>query len=143
MMDDVLKSMEYLIASPKEDNWVTLEKAGGMRVNTLWEDKETGASVALLDVPKGAGIPVRHRHASNQMMYCLKGSYEYLEPKSLILNEGSFYRNPKGHYHGPTRALSDCLLLEVYDGPHYAELPPYHTAETVGKIAPIDGEHKS
>ncbi len=127
-------SKERLLARPPAENWVLLENTGGVRVNTLWENKETGASVALLSIPQGGGIPVRHRHASNQMMYCLKGRYEYLEPESLILDEGAFYSNPKGHYHGPTRALSDCLLLEIYDGPHYSELPPYHTAETVGKI---------
>ena len=133
-MNDVNISMESLMANPPADNWVTLEKTGGIRVNTLWENEETGASVALLDIPKGAGIPIRHKHGSNQMMYCLKGRYEYLEPKSLILEEGAFYSNPKGQYHGPTVALEDCLLLEVYDGPHYTELPPYHTEETVGKI---------
>lgn len=135
-MDTVNVSMETLMREAPSDNWVLLEKTNGLRVNTLWENSETGASVALLDVPKGAGIPVRHRHSSNQMMYCLKGRYEYLEPASLILEEGSFYSNPKGHYHGPTVALTDCLLLEIYDGPHYSELPPYHTEETVGKIAP-------
>lgn len=137
-MNDVNISMETLLANPPEDNWVVLEKTGGIRVNTLWENEETGASVALLDIPEGAGIPVRHKHASNQMMYCLKGRYEYLEPESLILEEGAFYSNPKGHYHGPTRAVTDCLLLEIYDGPHYSELPPYHTEETVGKIVAED-----
>lgn len=135
-MDPVNLSMETLLPNPPEDKWVVLDMAGGLRVNTLWENTETGASIALLDIPKGAGIPVRHRHASNQSMYCLKGRYEYLEPQSLILEPGSFYSNPKGHYHGPTRALEDCLLIEIYDGPHYAELPPYHTAETVGRIDP-------
>jgi 2,4'-dihydroxyacetophenone dioxygenase len=133
-MNEIMKSMELLVRQADDSKWVTLEKAGGMRVNTLWVDEVTGASVALLDVPQGAGIPIRHKHGSNQMMYCLKGRYEYLEPKSLILEEGSFYRNPKGNFHGPTRALDDCLLLEIYDGPHYTELPSYHTQETVGKI---------
>jgi quercetin dioxygenase-like cupin family protein len=131
------ESLELHLPEPDPDAWVTLERTGGIRVNTLWEHPGTGASIALLDVPEGAGIPVRHRHASNQFMYCLQGTYRYLEPEpGLTLQPGHFYMNPKGHPHGPTRALTRCLLLEVYDGPHYAELPPYHTAETVGRLDP-------
>lgn len=137
-MNEVDVSMEVLLTNPLEGEWQELENTGGLKQKKLWENPETGASVTLLDIPAGAGIPIRHRHSSNQMMYCLKGRYEYLEPKSLILEEDAFYSNPKGHYHGPTKAITDCLLLEIYDGPHYAELPPYHNEETVGKIVADD-----
>lgn len=130
-----MKSLEVLIKSPPEEKWVTLEKTGGVRVNTLYENEETGASIALLHFPKGTGIPIRHKHASNQFMYMLKGRYEYLEPQSLVLEEGAFYMNPKGAYHGPTRALEESWMVEIYDGPHYDEIPPYHTKDTVGKVA--------
>jgi 2,4'-dihydroxyacetophenone dioxygenase len=129
---------ELHLPEPHPDRWVTLEKTGGIRVNTLWEHPETGASIALLDIPEGAGIPIRHTHASNQFMYCLEGEYEYLAPASLVLYPGAFYMNPKGNPHGPTRARKRSLLLEIYDGPHYAETPPYHTEETVGRIARPD-----
>jgi hypothetical protein len=125
---------ELLIPEPAASGWVTLPACGGMRVYTLWENKKTGASIALLDVPKGATIPTRHRHASNQFMYCIDGVYEYLNP-GLTLKKGSFYMNPKGHPHGPTVARRRCLLLEIYDGPHYFELPSFHNKNTVGKIA--------
>lgn len=128
-------SQELHLIEPDPENWIVLEKTGGLRVNTLWEDPETGASIALLDVPQGAGIPIRHEHASNQFMYCLEGEYRYLEPApGISLRSGAFYMNPKGHPHGPTEALTRCLLLEIYDGPHYAEVPPYHTSETVGRV---------
>jgi quercetin dioxygenase-like cupin family protein len=125
---------EMLIPRPDDAGWVTVPKTGGMRVYTYWEDKKTGASIALLDVPEGAEIPVRHRHASNQFMYCIEGTYAYLDP-GLILEKGTFYMNPKGNPHGPTLARTRCLLLEIYDGPHYFELPSFHTKDTVGKIA--------
>jgi hypothetical protein len=67
-------------------------------------------------------------------MYCIEGSYTYLNP-GLTLKKGAFYMNPKGNPHGPTVADSRCLLLEIYDGPHYFELPTFHTKDTVGKIA--------
>jgi len=129
-----MKMQEMLIPKPDDRGWVTVPKSGGMRVYTFWENKRTGASISLLDVPKGAEIPIRHRHASNQFMYCIEGSYRYLDP-GLTLEKGAFYMNPKGHPHGPTVALSHCLLLEIYDGPHYFELPAFHTKATVGKIA--------
>lgn len=130
-----MKSLEVLIAAPPEENWVLLDKTGGLRINTLYENKETGASIALLHFPAGAGIPIRHRHASNQFMYCLKGRYEYQQPESLVLEAGAFYMNPKGSYHGPTRALEESWMIEIYDGPHYDEIPPYHTKDTVGKLS--------
>ena len=139
-MGGFMKMKETLIPKPSDKGWITVPKTGGMRVYTYWEDKKTGASVALLDVPKGAKIPVRHRHASNQFMYCIEGSYTYLKP-GLTLKKGAFYMNPKGHPHGPTVADSRCLLLEIYDGPHYFELPTFHTKDTVGKIA--DAKRKS
>ncbi len=123
---------ELLIPKPDPDNWVLLEKTG-MRINMLWENKETGASITLLDAPEGAGVPSEHRHASNQFMYCLEGEYEYTKT-GLVLRPGSFYMNPKGNPHGPTRAHSRCLLIEIYDGPHYFEVPEYHSKETVGKV---------
>lgn len=126
---------EMVVHQPADDNWVDLEDTGGLRVHTYFEHPETGASIAPLDVPKGAGIPVRHRHASNQFIYMLKGICKYLEPEpGLTLEAGAFYMNPEGGYHGPTEAVTDCLILEIYDGAHYGELPPYHTAETVGRI---------
>ncbi|MBT9502666.1 MAG: cupin domain-containing protein [Burkholderiaceae bacterium] len=126
---------EVHIPRPDDDGWMLLENTGGLRVYYLYQNADTGASIALLDFPAGAGIPVRHTHASNQFMYCLEGRYEYLEPHSLLLEPGHFYMNPKGHPHGPTRALERALLLEIYDGPHYDEIPPYHTAQTVGKLS--------
>ena len=125
---------EILISELDPKGWVTIANTGGLRVYKFWENPKTGASICLLDVPKGARIPIRHRHASNQFMYCIKGVYEYLEP-GLLLNPGSFYMNPKGNPHGPTVARANCIMLEIYDGPHYFERPSFHTAATVGRIA--------
>ena len=132
----MVETREILIPGPDPDKWVDLEKTG-MRIQTLWENPETGASIAFLDAPAGAGIPTKHSHASNQFMFCIEGEYEYTD-SGLKLGPGAFYMNPKGHPHGPTRAHSRCLLLEIYDGPHYFELPEFHTEETVGKIVDRD-----
>jgi quercetin dioxygenase-like cupin family protein len=114
---------EWLLAEPDPDKWVLLKKTG-VEFNTLWENPETGASIALLRMPPGAGMLSRHSHASNQFMYCLEGEYEYLS-SGHVLKAGSFYWNPIGSEHGPTKARTACLLLEIYDGPHYLVKPEY------------------
>ncbi len=123
---------EILISDLDPDKWITVEKTG-FRLYYLFRNDDTGASMALLDVPEGAGVPVKHEHASNQFMYCLEGEYVYTDT-GLVLRPGSFYMNPKGHPHGPTLARKKSLLLEMYDGPHYYETPVYHSEETVGKV---------
>src|SRR5205814_4436542 len=102
------RTREILIDELDPKGWVTVEKTGGFRIYKFWENPKTGASVCLLDVPKGARNPFRHRHASNQFMYCIKGRYEYLNP-GLLLKPGTFYMNPKANRHGPTVARTRCL----------------------------------
>jgi quercetin dioxygenase-like cupin family protein len=128
----VAKTKEILIKQLDPAVWKNIP--AGFRIYTLFENAKTGASIALFEIPKGVGVPVRHTHASNQFMYCLKGRYEYTE-SGLVLEPGSFYMNPKGHPHGPTIAHEDSLLIEMYDGPHYFKRPQYHAADTVGRIA--------
>ena len=125
------ETRELLISEPDPAKWKDIP--AGFRIYTLWENSETGASIALFQIPKGVGGPTPHVHASNQFMYCLKGKYEYTAT-GIVLTPGTFYMNPQGHPHGPTLAHEDSLLLEMYDGPHYFETPPFHTDETVGKV---------
>jgi 2,4'-dihydroxyacetophenone dioxygenase len=42
--------------------------------------------------------------------------------------------NPRDHPHGPTMAHERSVLVEIYDGPHYYEMPGYHTDATIGKV---------
>jgi uncharacterized protein YciI/quercetin dioxygenase-like cupin family protein len=113
-------------------DWQTFEKFE-LKQYVLWEHPETGATITLLDFPKGSGIPTKHSHASNQFMYCLEGKYEYTDSK-LVLGPGSFYSNPKDHPHGPTIAHERSVLIEIYDGPHYYDMPDYHTDSTIGRL---------
>lgn len=108
----------------------------GLRQYFYWINPETGSSIAILEFEKGAGIPTRHTHASNQFMYCLEGKYEYVTD-GIILTPGSFYMNPKDNPHGPTMTHEKCRLIEIYDGPHYYEKPSYHTDDTM--IVPATG----
>ena len=123
---------EILIDKLDPKGWRNIP--AGFRIYRLWEHPKTHASISLFEIPKGVGVPTRHVHASNQFMYCLKGEYEYLS-NGLVLKPGAFYMNPQGHPHGPTIARKDSLLIEMYDGPHYFEVPSYHTKDTVGSVA--------
>lgn len=98
----------------------------GISEKMLWRNDETGASIALIRFAKGSGIPKPHMHASNQFMFCLSGRYEYTATKT-VLEPGSFYCNPKGNVHGPAIAHEDTVVLEVYDGPHYPQMPDWYT----------------
>jgi mannose-6-phosphate isomerase-like protein (cupin superfamily) len=118
------------------DGWITFPTTP-LRQYFLWVHPDTGASIALVEFPKGSGIPVKHTHASNQFMYCIEGEYEYTDSR-IVLRPGDFYMNPKDNPHGPTLAHQDSLLLEIYDGPHYYEKPEYHSDETM--IVPSAGK---
>ena len=89
----------------------------GIEEKVLWQD-ESGASVALLKFAPEAGIDHTHSHPSNQFMFCLSGSYEDTGA-SIVFRPGTFYWNKKNVPHGPTRAVEECVMLEIYDGPHY------------------------
>jgi quercetin dioxygenase-like cupin family protein len=98
----------------------------GVHEKMLWRDEKTGATIALIKFDKGSGIPKPHLHASNQFMFCLEGRYEYTATK-VTLTPGCFYCNPKGNVHGPTIAHEDTVVIEVYDGPHYPQVPDWYT----------------
>lgn len=126
------KSLEVLIHATDLDpeKWIDFPDYG-FRQYFLYRNEQTSASIALLEYEKGGRIPVKHTHASNQFMYCLEGDYEYVDV-GMRLKPGSFYMNPKGNPHGPTIAHERSVLIEIYDGPHYAEKPVFHTDETIG-----------
>ena len=117
-LDEILLQSEAMAWRPKS--------LAGIHEKMLWRDEATGASIALIKFEKGVGIPMPHSHAANQFMFCLSGHYEYTST-GVTLKPGSFYCNPKGNVHGPTRAHEETVVLEIYDGPHYAQRPSWYT----------------
>lgn len=120
----VMGRFQEIMVQTADLAWVDKTLAG-LSHKMLWRDDVTGASIALVRFRQGAGIPSRHLHSSNQFMYCLSGRYRYL-PTGITLVPGSFYWNPRGSAHGPTRAEEESVLLEVYDGPHYPVPPKWY-----------------
>ena len=52
-----LPTEEILIDELDPDKWMTVEKTG-FRLYHFWQHPETGASISLLDVPVGLGVPI-------------------------------------------------------------------------------------
>ena len=117
--------LKELLIQTRELPW-RAKSLAGLHEKMLWRDEASGASISLNRFDKGAGIPQAHSHASNQFMFCLEGRYQYAS-SGLVLTPGAFYCNPKGCVHGPTLALEDSVLLEIYDGPHYPQVPDWYT----------------
>ena len=104
-------NLEEILIQSREVPW--REKSlKGVHEKMLWRDDATGASIALINFDKGAGIPKPHSHASNQFMFCLEGNYDYTCTTGDLLTPGSFYWNPKGNVHGPTDADEDTVVIE-------------------------------
>lgn len=114
---------ELFVEADNDEGWQPMATPGCF-VKTLWHNEQTGASYALVRFTKGSGVPISHIHASNQMMYCLRGKYEYTAT-NIVITPGCFYMNPKDHPHGPTFAHEDSVLFELYDGPHYYDTPAF------------------
>lgn len=129
---------ERYISAADSPGWESSESIEGLEVRELWAG-ESGASISVLRFKRGHGIGERHRHASNQFMYCLSGRYQYMND-GPTLQAGDFYMNPKGNLHGPTVALEDSVLLEIYDGPHYLEEPDGNVGNEARIIGTKDQE---
>lgn len=121
---DAMQALEEALVQTRDLDWAK-KSLEGLSHKMLWRNPETEASIALIKFEKGAGIPGAHKHASNQMMFCLEGKYRYI-PTGTTLTPGAFYLNPKGVVHGPTVADETSIFLEVYDGPHYPQRPDWY-----------------
>jgi quercetin dioxygenase-like cupin family protein len=120
-------NLAELLINSAQMEW-RAKSLAGVSEKMLWRDEATGASIALIRFAKGASIPKPHSHASNQFMFCLSGHYEYTATGVTLL-PGVFYCNPKGNVHGPTMAHEETVVLEMYDGPHYPQMPDWYTDE--------------
>ena len=122
--EGAMDAFKEILLHTDDMEWVDKSLAG-LSHKMLWRDEDSGASIAIVRFQQGSGIPNAHVHSSNQFMFCLKGTYRYV-PTGTTLRPGDFYWNPKGSAHGPTIADEESILLEVYDGPHYPERPPWY-----------------
>src|SRR5215207_6750924 len=76
MTSNAPELQEILIEADNDEGWQPMATPGCF-VKTLWHNEETQASYALVKFMKGSGVPITHIQASNQMMFCIRGKYEY------------------------------------------------------------------
>ena len=107
--------LEEILLQTNEMPW-RAKSSKGVYEKMLWRDEVTGALIALIRYEKGAGTPKPHSHVSNQMMFCLSGHFEY-PTAGEVLKAGSFYCYPRGNMHGPSVAIEESVIVEIFDGP--------------------------
>jgi quercetin dioxygenase-like cupin family protein len=87
-----------------------------VKQKVLWEDKKTGATVALVKFPVGVPDEVHSHPEANQFVYTIDGEVEDKKGNIKPLG-GIFTYVPKGKNHGGTKCTKEILLLFFWDGP--------------------------
>ena len=92
----------------------------------LWKDEKTGATFAIMRIPKGvyteAQMPHRHPH-SGQFTFRLSGEMELPNGTKLTFSEGDygFGYTPKNEEHAGAQSgikvNEDFVYLHYWDGP--------------------------
>jgi hypothetical protein len=93
----------------------TRVRAGG-RQKVIYTDPKTGATMILLNAPKGVSDP-RHIHLeANQWSFGIDGEcVSYTGTTWQLKNSVGYY--PKGMPHGGDTVIKDTLCLVFWDGP--------------------------
>ena len=87
-----------------------------VKQKVLWEDKETGAMMALVKFPPGVADKVHAHPKANQIVFGLSGEIE-IDDGSKVPVEGFLYHFDKGEKHGATKFSEETILLFHWDGP--------------------------
>ena len=82
----------------------------------LWEDKKTGATMALIKFPVGVADEIHYHPEANQFVFCLNGEIED-QDGNRIPRAGKFNYVPKGVKHGGVKITKETILLFFWDGP--------------------------
>ncbi len=91
----------------------------------LWKDEQTGATFAILRIPKGVYVeqsPHSHPHA-NQFTFMVSGEMEHPDGTHILFPEDSYGFNygPKNEKHGASqkgfKVLKDIVYIHYWDGP--------------------------
>jgi len=89
----------------------------------LWEDPESGATLALLKFPKGVADKIHSHPEANQITIGLKGAV--LMPPDNVLTKvepNMVITAPKGGKHGATDFTEESIILFFWDGPPKPEI---------------------
>ncbi len=88
-----------------------------VKQKVLWEDKNTGATLALVKFPEGVADKIHSHPGANQMTIGFSGEVE-MPPNGIIapVQPDKAMIIPKGEKHGATRVTKESILLFFWDG---------------------------
>ena len=101
-----------------------------VKQKVLWEDKNTGATLALIKFPEGVADKIHSHPGANQVTIGLSGEVE-MPPNGIIapIQPDRSMIISKGEKHGATRFTKEGIVLFFWDG-----FPrPVIEAETISK----------
>ena len=87
-----------------------------VKQHTLWEDKKTGATLALVKFPKGVADKMHSHPEATQVTIGLSGEVEM--PQGIMpLIPNMLMTADKGGKHGATNFTKESIVLFFWDGP--------------------------
>jgi quercetin dioxygenase-like cupin family protein len=86
----------------------------GVQLLILHKNEITGGVTLLRKFAKSAEIPAHVHPLANESAYVLSGEWE---ESGEVHGPGAFFHAPRGHLHGPHKALTEVLSLTIFDGP--------------------------
>ena len=87
-----------------------------MKQKVLWEDKETGATMALVRFPVGVADKIHSHPEANQFCWALGGEWMTPDRVRIGLKDVLFFF-PRGERHGATEFTEETTFLFYWDGP--------------------------
>jgi quercetin dioxygenase-like cupin family protein len=88
-----------------------------VKQKVLWEDKNTGATLALVKFPEGVADRTHSHPEANQTAIGLSGEIEMPPDKvTAPLRADMAIMIPKGEKHGATRFTKEGIVLFFWDG---------------------------
>lgn len=98
------------LASQPNLSWTPLRP--GVDIHVLYEEKDRGASAALLRYAPGASVP-SHTHGGYEHIYVLSGSQ--IDARG-VHHAGALVINPPGSRHSVV-SPGGCLVLAIWERP--------------------------
>jgi bifunctional N-acetylglucosamine-1-phosphate-uridyltransferase/glucosamine-1-phosphate-acetyltransferase GlmU-like protein len=113
MSQDVLKFLRF-----EDIEWKDAPRGyylTDVKQHTLWEDKKSGATLALVKFPKGVADKIHSHREANQIVIGLIGEAEM--PNGIMpLLPNNVMTISKGVKHGATKFTKESILLIFWDG---------------------------
>ena len=108
-----------IVVDPSKLEWVDPPRGyylTKVKHKVLWEDKETGATMALVRFPVGVADRIHSHPEANQFSWALGGEYRTPGGARMRLKDVLILM-PRGEKHGATDFTEETTFLFYWDGP--------------------------